>query len=91
MITVCNNAKRNTMINEQRNNDKQFFLPGDIVSLRQDVPNKPTMIVVKKVTKTIRTSDVKNDFFQGIQCRWFTTTGELQEAVFNTKDLLKIQ
>lgn len=53
MITVCNNAKRNTMINEQRNNDKQFFLPGDVVSLRQDVPNKPTMIVVKKLLKLL--------------------------------------
>ena len=69
------------------NDNKQFFLPGDIVTLRQEIPNKPTMIVVKKVTKTIRTSDVKNDFFQGILCKWFTTTGELQESVFNTKDL----
>jgi hypothetical protein len=49
------------------------------------------MIVVKKVTKTIRTSDVKNDFFQGIQCMWFTTTGEIVKDTFNTKDLLKIQ
>lgn len=54
------------MINET----KQFFLPGDIVTLRQEIPNKPTMIVVKKVTKTIRLSnDIKNDFFQGILCR----------------------
>ena len=51
------------------NDNKQFFLPGDVVTLRQDIPNKPTMIVVKKVTKTIRTSDVKNDFFQGILCK----------------------
>ena len=72
------------------NDNKQFFLPGDVVTLRQDIPNKPTMIVVKKVTKTIRTSDVKNDFFQGILCKWFTTTGELQESVFNTKDLQKL-
>lgn len=52
------------------NDTKQFFLPGDIVTIRQDIPNRPTMIVVKKVTKTIRTSnDVKNDFFQGILCK----------------------
>lgn len=51
------------------NDNKQFFLPGDVVTLRQDIPNKPTMIVVKKVTKTIRTSDIKNDFFQGILCK----------------------
>lgn len=73
------------------NNDtKQFFLPGDVVTLRQDIPNKPTMIVVRKVTKTIRIADVKNDFFQGILCKWFTTTCELQESVFNTKDLIKL-
>ena len=47
------------------NDNKQFFLPGDVVTLRQDIPNKPTMIVVKKITKTIRTGNVKNDFFQG--------------------------
>ena len=69
---------------------KQFFLPGDVVTLRQDIPNKPTMIVVKKVTKTIRTETLKGDFFLGILCRWFTTQGQLQEAAFNTKDLIKL-
>ena len=72
------------------NDNKQFFLPGDVVTLRQDIPNKPTMIVVKKITKTIRTGNVKNDFFQGILCKWFTTLGEMQESIFNTKDLLKL-
>jgi len=51
------------------NETKQFFLPGDVVTLRQDIPNKPTMIVVKKVTKSIRTETLKGDFFQGILCR----------------------
>lgn len=69
---------------------KQFFLPGDIVTVRQDLPNKPSMLVIKKVTKTIRIQNTKNDFFQGILCRWFTTEGLLQEAIFNTKDLLKL-
>jgi hypothetical protein len=48
---------------------KQFFLPGDIVTVRQDIPNKPTMLVVKKITKSIRTESLKGDFFQGILCR----------------------
>lgn len=69
---------------------KQFFLPGDVVTIRQDIPNKPVMLVVKKVTKTIRIQNSKNDFFQGILCRWFTTDGVLQESVFNTKDLIKL-
>jgi hypothetical protein len=50
-------------------NVKEFFLPGDPVTLRQEIPNKPTMYVVRKVTRTIRTNEVKNDFFQGILCR----------------------
>lgn len=69
---------------------KQFFLPGDVVTLRQNIPNSPIMIVVKKVTKSIRMGGERNDFFQGILCRWFTTDGLLQDAVFNTKDLEKI-
>ena len=69
---------------------KQFFLPGDVVTIRQDIPNKPTMIVVGKVTKSIKIGEHKNDFFQGIKCRWFTTSGKLQEAIFNTKDLQKL-
>lgn len=68
---------------------KQFFLPGDVVTLRQEIPNKPTMLVIKKVTKTISLNNVKNDYFQGILCRWFTTNGSIQESIFNTKDLIK--
>lgn len=48
---------------------KQFFLPGDVVTLRQEIPNKPIMLVIKKVTKTISLNNVKNDYFQGILCR----------------------
>ena len=48
---------------------KTFFLPGDTVTLKQDIPNKPTMYVIKKVTKSIRTQTIVNDFFQGILCR----------------------
>ena len=28
--------------------EKVFFQPGDLVTLKQDIPNKPIMIVVKK-------------------------------------------
>lgn len=70
--------------------EKQFFLPGDIVTVRQNIPNKPTMYVLKKVTKSLTIDNVKNNYFQGILCRWFTTEGLLQEASFNTKDLIKI-
>lgn len=70
-----------------------YFNPGDVVVLKQDIPNKPVMIVVKKETslfKHDRKLDDKRPVLKGIRCRWFTTSGELQENVFNTKDLIKL-
>ena len=69
--------------------DKTMFFPGDLVSLRQDLPNKPVMIVVRKES-TIFRDENKNNNLKGIRCRWFTTNNELQEAVWNTKDLIKV-
>ena len=73
------------------NEEKIYFLPGDVVTLKQDIPSKPIMIVVRKETTTFRTGNEKEDYFKGIRCRWFTSTGELQEEVFNTKDLILIK
>ena len=74
--------------------EKIFINPGEIVTLKQDIPNKPVMLVVKKETSVFkhdskRLND-KKPILIGIRCRWFTTTGELQEATFSTKDLIKI-
>ena len=74
--------------------DKQFLNPGELVTLKQDIPNKPVMLVVKKETSVFkhdskRLND-KKPILIGIRCRWFTTTGELQEATFSTKDLIKV-
>lgn len=70
--------------------DKVYFMPGDIVELKQNVPNKPTMIVVKKKTLTIKPKDEdKTNFLQGMLCMWFTTDGLYQEKIFSTKDLKK--
>lgn len=69
---------------------KQYFLPGDIVTIRQNIPNKPTMLVDKKVTKKMRIGDTSSNYFQGISCKWFTKEGLLQESIFNTKDLIKV-
>lgn len=66
-----------------------MFFPGDLVSLRQNLPNKPVMIVVRKES-TIFRDDAKNNNLKGIRCRWFTVNNELQEAVWNTKDLIKL-
>lgn len=69
--------------------DKTLFFPGDLVTLRQELPNKPVMIVVRKES-TIFRDDNKNNSLKGIRCRWFTTDNTLQEAVWNTKDLIRI-
>ena len=73
---------------------KIFLNPGEIVTLKQDIPNKPVMIVVKKDTSIfkhdIKRLNDKKPILIGIRCRWFTTTGELQEATFSTKDLVKV-
>ena len=66
-----------------------MFLRGDLVSLRQELPNKPVMIVVRKES-TIYRDENKTNSLKGIRCRRFTTNNELQEAVGNTKDLIKM-
>ena len=67
-----------------------FFNPGDLVKLKKEVPNSPIMMVVKKETSVFkhdRKQTDKKPILIGIRCRWFTTNGIIQEAVFNTKDI----
>lgn len=79
---------------ENLDEDKVYFNAGDVVQLKQDIPNKPTMIVVKKETSLFKHDskrlEDKRPILKGIRCRWFTSTGELQESVWNTKDLQKL-
>lgn len=76
--------------------EKVFFCPGDLVKLKHNLINNiPIMYVVKKETRFIKAesendSAFKDEHFIGIRCRWFTLNHELQEAVFNTKDLIKL-
>lgn len=69
--------------------DKVYFVPGELVTIRQELPNKPTMLVVGKETMAFKVAD-KAEQFKGMRCRWFTTSGQMQEAVFSTKDLIKV-
>ena len=70
--------------------DKTIFLPGDLVTVRQEIPNKPVMVVVRKESTFFRDENKANSL-KGIRCRWFTVNNELQEAVWNTKDLIKLE
>lgn len=74
--------------------EKVFFNPGDMVTLKHDIPHSPIMYIVKKETSLVRgTSDEgvlqTEEYFKGMRCRWFTKDHLLQEAIFNTKDLIK--
>lgn len=68
--------------------DKIYFKPGDCVKLKQcEKMFSPVMLVLRKETALFK--DSQN--LKGIRCRWFTTSGLLQEAVFCTKDLIKVE
>lgn len=72
-----------------------YFHSGDLVRLKQDLPNKPTM-VVQRVSKirphTIEgeVPTIKKPLLLGITCFWFTKDGLYQERVFSSKDLEKL-
>lgn len=68
--------------------EKIFFTAGDVVTLKQEIPNKPIM-VVRSIDK-MQVKEEKPMLF-GITCFWFTTTGEVQEKRFNTKDLVHVE
>ena len=67
--------------------EKIYFTPGMIVTLKQDIPNKPLMVVVKKETTMFKHQSDKDNILKGIKCMWFTNTGDIKEYIFNTKDL----
>ena len=52
--------------------DKIFFQPGDVVQLKQDIPNKPKMVVVRIERSLLRRNEGK-DYLKGLRCRWYST------------------
>jgi hypothetical protein len=67
--------------------DKVFYAPGDLVTIKHDMPNKPTMLVKGKETKMVK----DENYFKGIRCFWFTSVGAYQEETFSTKDLAHVE
>lgn len=70
--------------------DKIYFVPGDVVQIKQDIPNKPKMVVIR-IERSIMKNNEGKDYLRGVRCRWFSDSKELQEAVFSTKDLLLLK
>ncbi len=93
LLKDLKNLIRNNMNNliKSQEEDKIYFTPGDLVQLRQNIPNKPIMLVVRKENSIMKYNREQKDILKGIKCRWFTKDGLLQEATFNTKDLMLIK
>ena len=70
--------------------EKIYFQPGDICQMKQDIPNKPKMVVVRIERSLLKNTNGK-DYLRGVRCRWFSTDQKLQEGVFSTKDLILIK
>ena len=68
--------------------EKRYFKEGDVVTLRQDVPNKPTMIVEEIAKQRDYKSTEDTKALLGIRCVWFTKSGYIQKNRFNFKDLV---
>lgn len=69
--------------------EKTFFSPGQMVKMKQNLPNSPIMIVYR-IERSIMRNANGRDILKGCRCRWFTTDGHLQEAIFSTKDLVLV-
>ena len=68
--------------------EKIYFVAGDIVEVRHNIENKPKMFVTDKITKSIKDKDGNIvNVFLGLKCRWYDKTQVLHEAIFSTKDL----
>ena len=70
--------------------EKLFFQPGMRVRCTK-VSNSPEMYVLHKKELVFKDKEDKSKILQGMVCRWFTSNGLLQEAVFNTKDIEAIK
>lgn len=66
-----------------------YFTPGDVVKCNK-LSNAPEMYVLHKKELTFKDRENCDKILQGIVCRWFTNDGLIQEALFSTKDLTKI-
>ena len=75
---------------ENMTDDKIYFVPGNLVKLKHNLPNSPVMMVTEIKRNYIKNTQNPNNLLKGIKVRWFTDNGFLQEATFSTKDLVLV-
>lgn len=66
---------------------KVYFAAGDEVTLKQDVSNKPIM-VVQSVDKADVTNQEGSRQLLGVTCLWFDINQNVKVHRFSTKDLI---
>lgn len=72
-------------------NEKIYFVAGDLVEVRHEIENKPKMFVTDKIIKSIKDKDGNvESVFLGLKCKWYDKNQVLHEAIFSTKDLKHI-
>lgn len=70
-------------------NEKIYFVAGDLVEVRHEIENKPKMFVTDKIIKSIKDKDGNvESVFLGLKCKWYDKNQVLHEAIFSTKDLI---
>ena len=84
--------------NYEGNSPKVFFSAGDLVTLKHELNNKPTMLV-QTIDKTTfprtpmsrpATTERRVGGLLGVTCIWFSKDLILQSHRFSTKDLVKV-
>jgi hypothetical protein len=70
---------------ETKLKEKIYFSAGDLVMIKHEIANRPTM-VVKSVDKIPM---AKTGGLLGVTCFWFSSDMVMQQARFSTKDLTK--
>lgn len=72
-------------------NEKIYFVAGDLVEVRHEIENKPKMFVTDKIIKSIKDKDGNvESVFLGLKCKWYDKNQVLHEAIFSTKDLIHV-
>ena len=62
----------------------KYFKEGDVVILRQELQNRPVMMVDKIVRSMLKTGTTS---LLGIRCFWFDKNGSINKNLYSSKDL----
>ena len=70
--------------------EKTYFYTGDEVQIKQNLDFKPTMVVKEIAKSSYKKGDAKSPVLRGIRCFWYDANMSYNEALFSSKDLIKL-